>query len=425
VANETIFALSSGSPPAAISVIRISGPGAHGAGAALAGSLPKARQAAVRELRGAEGALLDEALVLRFDAPASSTGEDVVELHCHGGRAIVAAVLSALRGIIGLREARPGEFTRRAFENGRIDLVEAEGLADLIEAETESQRRAALMMAEGAMSRQIAAWQERLLQLSARAEAAIDYVEEDSVDADPALCRDCAALAEELASWLERPRAELLRNGLLVVLAGPPNAGKSSLLNALVGFERAIVTDLPGTTRDHVEVPIALSGVPVRLTDTAGLRETGDQAEEIGVDRARRLAQAADILLWLGEPAEAPPHRQLILVHSKADVAATPPPPDSIAVSAKTGEGLTVLTDEIVSRAGKLLPASGEVALNARQAACMEEAHGALASAKTAADPVIVAEALRAARLVFDRLTGRAGVEDLLDSLFGRFCLGK
>ena len=424
---ETIFALSSGSPPAAISIIRISGPEAHSAGERLAGDLPPARQAAVRELRDpANGALLDEALVLRFEGPASSTGEDSVEFHCHGSRAVVSAVLGALERLEGLRTARPGEFTRRAFENGRIDLTEAEGLADLIEAETESQRRAALMMAEGGLSKQIAEWQQRLLALSARAEAAIDYVDEDSVDAAPDLSRDCGALAKELAGWLDRPRAEPLREGIRVVIAGPPNAGKSSLLNVIAGQERAIVTDVPGTTRDHIDVPLALSGVPIRLTDTAGLRESGELVEQIGVDRARGLIDAADILVWLGEPEEAPDHPQLVRVHARADLPGRGPAPDSsIAVSSTTGQGLAQLGAAVVGQARSLLPAEGELALNRRQADCLADARAALDGASGARDLVIVAESLRSARSAFDRLTGRAGVEDLLDALFGRFCLGK
>ena len=426
MAGDTIFALSSGSPPAAISVIRVSGAGAHRAGAQLAGSLPAARQAAVRQLRGADGSLLDEALVLRFDGPASSTGENLVELHCHGGRAVVAAVLAALGSIDDLRQAEPGEFTRRAFENGRIDLTEAEGLADLIEAETESQRRAALMMAEGGLRKEISRWQQRLLDLSARAEAAIDYVDEDSVDSDPTLSRDCGALATELSEWLCRPRAEPLREGVRVVIAGPTNAGKSSLLNAIVGFERAIVTDVPGTTRDHIEVPLALSGVPIRLTDTAGLRESGELVERIGVDRARRLTQLADVLVWLGEPADAPEHPRTIQVHGRADLPdRRESAPGTIAVSSVTGEGLTDLTQAVVAGAQSILPAEGEIALNARQADCLASARDALKQAEGSGDLVIVAESLRQARSAFDRLTGRAGVEDLLDALFGRFCLGK
>lgn len=427
MAADTIFALSSGSPPAAISVIRVSGPNAHRSGELLAGSLPPAREAAVRELRSsADGDLLDEALVIRFDSPASSTGEDVVELHCHGGRAVVQAVLGALAAVDGLRPAKPGEFTRRALENGRIDLIEAEGLADLIEAETESQRRAALMMAEGALSKHVRDWQQRLLGLSARAEAAIDYVDEGSVDRDPELSRDCGALATELQGWLELPRADLLREGVRVVLAGPANSGKSSLLNALSGHERAIVTDVPGTTRDHIEVPMALSGVPLRLTDTAGLRESGELVERIGIERTRRLIDVADVLLWLGEPEGAPDHPRLILVHSRADLPGRgAPPPGSIAVSAATGEGLGALSDAIVRKARSVLPAEGQLSLNQRQAECLADACRALRSAETAPDVVILAESLRSARAAFDRLTGRAGVEDLLDALFGRFCLGK
>jgi tRNA modification GTPase len=424
---ETIFALSSGSPPAAISIIRVSGPASHWAGELLAETLPPTREAAVRELRRPnDGELLDEALVLRFDGPASATGEDAVELHCHGGRAVVEAVLGALEEIDGLRPALPGEFTRRAFENGRIDLTEAEGLADLIEAETESQRRAALMMAEGGLSKQIGTWQQRLLELSARAEAAIDYVDEESVDANPELCRDCGALANELGRWLQRPRAEPLHEGVRAIIAGPPNAGKSSLLNAIAGTERAIVTDVPGTTRDHIEVPLSLSGVPVRLTDTAGLRESGELVERIGVERARTLIDLADVLVWLGEPEEAPDHPHLIQVHARADLADRRRPPNgAMAVSSTTGQGLAELVAAIVDEARSLLPAEGELAFNRRQANCVSYAFDALQEAARARDLVILAESLRSARGAFDQLTGRAGVEDLLDSLFGRFCLGK
>ena len=422
----TIFAVSSGRPPAAIAVIRISGPLSHAAAGRLAGNLPEPRTAAVRELRHPlTGDLLDEGLVLRFDAPASSTGDDVVELHCHGGRAVVDAVLAALGEIEGLRQAEPGEFTRRAFENGRIDLTEAEGLADLLEAETESQRKAALALAEGGLRQQITIWQERLLAVSAQAERAIDYDEEDEA-IDPALLGECAALADELRQWLARPRVEPLKEGVRVVVAGPPNTGKSSLINAIAGEERAIVTDIPGTTRDHIDVPLSLGGVPLRLTDTAGLRETRDEVEAIGVERSTRLVQAADVLVWLGDPDIAPDHPRLIRAHAKADLPNRGIAPEgSIAISSVTGAGFDALLPEIERHARTVLPADDAIALNRRQALHIGEAAEALDGAASARDLVLVAEDLRLARIAFDRLTGRAGVEEVLDALFGRFCLGK
>lgn len=424
--GDTIYALSSGRPPAAIAVIRISGPDAHRAGEAIAGALPEPRRIALRDLRDpGTRELIDEALVLRFDGPESATGEDIVEFQGHGGRAVVDALLRALSQLEGLRQAEPGEFTRRAFENGRIDLTEAEGLADLLEAETESQRRAALALAEGGLRKQIAVWQERLLALSARAERAIDYDEEDEA-LDPALLRDCAALSDELKAWVDRPRVEPLKDGVLVVVAGPPNAGKSSLVNAIAGEEKAIVTDVPGTTRDHVEVPLAIEGVPIRLTDTAGLRDTKDRVEAIGVERASRLVEAADVLVWLGEARDVPDHPRRILVHSKADLPSRAVAPDgAVAVSSTTGAGLAVLIERIGAFARAVLPGEDSLALNRRQAAHIGEAAGALSRAASARELVLVAEELRLARGAFDRLSGRAGVEDVLDALFGRFCLGK
>jgi tRNA modification GTPase len=425
--TDTIFALSSGRPPAAISVIRLSGPGAHEAAAVVAGSLPEPRMAVVRGLRHPRsGELLDEALVLRFDSPASSTGEDLVEFQCHGGRAVVDAVLAALTSLDGLRCAEPGEFTRRAFENGRIDLTEAEGLADLIEAETESQRKAALALAEGGLSKQVSIWHDRLLGLSAEAERAIDYDEADE-PLDPAFREACAALAAELRDWLDRPRAERLKDGVKVVVAGPPNAGKSSLLNAIAGEDRAIVTPIPGTTRDHIEIPLALGGVPVLLTDTAGLRDATDEVEALGVARAERLIDAADILVWLGEPQDAPDHPRTLCAHSKSDLPErrTAVPDASIPVSAVTGEGLAELMRRIQDRARTLLPTEDAIALNRRQAGHVGEVADALTRAADSTDPVLAAEELRVGRGAFDRLTGRAGVEDLLDALFSRFCLGK
>jgi tRNA modification GTPase len=425
-ADETIFALSSGRPPAAVAVIRSSGPRAIAAGDALAGRLPAARRVALRELRDPRsGERIDEALVLRFDGPASATGEDVVEYQCHGGRAVVDAVLGALAALPGMRLAEPGEFTRRAFANGRIDLTEAEGLADLLEAETESQRRAALMMAEGGLRRQIEAWRQQLVELSARAEAAIDYVgDEDETAADEAALADEAkALASELGEWLARPRAEPLKEGVRVVVAGPPNAGKSSLVNALAESDRAIVTDIAGTTRDAIEVPLAIGGVPILLIDTAGLRDSEDTVEAMGITRAEIQIHRADIVLWLGDPAEAPSHARLTKIHAQADRRGDAVE-GSLPVSAVTGVGLADLSRHIVMEARQLLPVDGEMALNRRQASELTEAQGALAGAKDA-DLVRTAEALRLARSAFDRLSGRAGMEEMLDALFGRFCLGK
>ena len=419
---DTIFALSSGRPPAAVAVIRVSGPLAHQAGRALAGTIPEPRQAALRELRDPmSGELLDEALVLRFDGPASSTAEDIMEFQCHGGRAVVDALLSALATVPGVRTAEPGEFTRRAFENGRIDLTEAEGLADLIEAETESQRKAALAMAEGGLKKQIAQWQERLLTLSAEAERAIDYDEDDV--APPGLQCECGELAGELKEWSERPRVEPLKQGVRVIIAGPPNAGKSSLLNAIAGEERAIVTEVPGTTRDHIEAPLALDGIPILLTDTAGIRETGDEVEAIGVERASKLIESADVLVWLGSSADVPKHPRLIQVRPKADLGITDQ--EGLAVSSLTGEGIADLLEAVAAAARALLPAEDAIALNRRQAAQISEASQALEDASRADEVLIVAESLRQARSAFDRLTGRAGIEDVLDALFSRFCLGK
>lgn len=418
--SDTIYALSSGAPPAAVAVVRVSGPKADAALEMLAGTLPEPRRMALAALR-VDGEVVDNALIVRFPGPASATGEDVAELHLHGGRSVVAAVLAALGRIAGLRAAEAGEFTRRAFANGRIDLAEAEGLADLLEAETEAQRRAALALAGGALSRQVADWQARLLALAAEVEAALDFSDEDDVTP---LAGDFEArldaLREEVAAWLARPPAERLRDGVRVVVAGPPNAGKSSLLNVLAGRDAAIVTALPGTTRDLIEAPIALGGAPFVLIDTAGLRESDDAVEAIGVARARASLAAADIVLWLGEAEAAP--GSAIRVHAKADLGPAPGSAD-VSTSAVTGAGLDVLVRMLIQRSAEMLPAPGEVALNARHRAALADAGAALA--ETGADLLIVAESLRRARAALDRVTGKAGVEDMLDALFGRFCIGK
>jgi tRNA modification GTPase len=423
--TDTIYALSSGAPPAAIAVVRISGPKAGDALKALAGTLPPPRTARLVALRR-DGELLDRALALYFPGPDSATGEEVAELHLHGGRSVVAAVLAALDAMPGLRAAEPGEFTRRAFENGRIDLAEAEGLADLLAAETESQRRAALALAGGALSRQVEAWHGSLLAIAAGIEAELDFDDEDdvqkSVKSQPK--NELAALAAELGDWLVRPSAERLRDGVRVVISGPPNAGKSSLINALVGREAAITSAIAGTTRDLVEAPVALGGTPFLFTDTAGLRDSNDAIEAIGVERARTMMDAADIILWLGPPEDRPRGDRVILVQTKADLD-PPARAHDVAVSAVTGAGLAELVDLLIARAAALLPAQCEAAINARHRAVLAEAADWLNEAARTNDLLIAAESLRQARAALDRITGRAGVEDMLDALFGRFCIGK
>lgn len=422
---DTIYALSSGSPPAAVAVVRISGPQADAALAALAGRLPEPRRASVARLEW-QGERLDTALVLRFPGPASATGEDVAELHLHGGRAVVAAVLGALGEVDGLRAAEPGEFTRRAFENGRIDLAEAEGLADLLQAETETQRRAAQALAGGALSRLVDGWQARLLGHAAALEAVLDFSDEGDVGEGlpPGWSDAVAALAGEMEAALARPAAERLRDGLRVVIAGPPNAGKSSLLNWLAGRQAAITSAIAGTTRDLVEAPTAIGGTPFLLVDTAGLRESGDEVEAIGVDRARASVDAADLVLWLGDPSSAPDRARTILVQSKLDLKPAEREADA-RVSAETGEGMDALVALLIAHARDLLPGEGEVALNARHRAAIALAAEQLREALGIEDLLIAAECLRQARVALDRVTGRAGVEDMLDALFGRFCIGK
>lgn len=423
--TDTIFALSSGAPPAAIGVVRISGPAAGEALCALAGKLPTPRRAVFWPLWGRDGALLDRALVLWLLGPGTATGEDMVELHLHGGRAVITAVEGALE-TLGLRRATPGEFTRRAFANGRIDLAEAEGLADLLSAETELQRRSAMAMAGGAFSRQVEDWRERVLVASAAVEAVLDFADEDDVAVLPAdFTARLDALALEIGEWLERPRAEMLREGFRVVLAGPPNSGKSTLFNALVESDAAITAPIAGTTRDVLTRPVAIAGVPFRFVDTAGLRdEAGDEIEAIGVARARGELGQADLVLWLGAEGEGPDGAWEIAAQiDRADRLDKHAPRHWL--SAITGEGLAALRDDLVVTAGASLPKPGEAALNQRQHVLLGRARAALNDACRDGDPLLIAEHLRIARVVFDGLIGRATTEDMLDALFGRFCIGK
>ena len=424
--TDTIYALSSGAAPAAIAVVRVSGPDAASAMLALAGKVPPPRRAVTATLRGADETLLDQALVLWLPGPGTATGEDSAEFHLHGGRAVIAAVEAALATVPGLRPAQAGEFTRRAFANGRIDLAEAEGLADLLAAETELQRQSAFALAGGAVSRTVDDWRIRVLQLSARVEAVLDFSEDDDIGGlDAGFVPDLSALTAELAEWLTRPRAEVLREGFRVVLAGPPNAGKSTLFNALVEAEAAITSPIPGTTRDVVTRPVAIAGVPFLFLDTAGLRPvTADPIEQTGIDRARGELIRADLVLWLGPDAECPPGAWNIEAQAdRADHPAKANPRHR--VSAVTGEGLPALRQDLIATARAALPRPGDAALNQRQHRLLAEAHESLAAAARFADPLLIAESLRLARVAFDSLLGRTTTEDMLDALFGRFCIGK
>ena len=428
--RDTIFALSSGAPPAAIGIIRISGPKAGEALTALSGALPKPRTASLRTLKAANGPaagdVLDTALVLWFPGPDTATGEDLAELHCHGGRAVIGAVEAELAAMDGLRPAQAGEFTRRAFANGQMDLAQAEALADLLSAETELQRQAAQAGFGGAISQLAKDWRKGVLLLSAQLEAVLDFSdEEDAADLPESFFTEAKALAEEMALWLSNPPAERLRDGVRVVLAGPPNAGKSSLFNALLDDAAAITSAEAGTTRDAIERPIALSGVPLVLVDTAGLREEGAGAiEAIGIERAQTQMDRADIVLWLGAEGAGP--EGAIDIQTKCDEAGVPTKAQTdYRVSAVTREGLAELEAGLVSNAKALLPKPGQGALNARQGAMVAEAHTALFHVEQGQDMLLIAESLRQARLSFDRLLGAASTEDMLDTLFGGFCIGK
>ena len=408
-------------------MIRISGPAAGYAVARLtARARPFPRRAPFRSLLDpANGALLDRALLLWLPGPGSATGEDIAELHLHGGRAVTAAVLAALARLPGLRPAAAGEFTRRAFENGRIDLNEAEALADLLAAETESQRRNAMLLASGALSRAIEGWQERILLLSAKLEALLDFSDEDDVaPLDSGFVVQIEALAAEVDRWRGLPPVERLRDGIRVVLTGPPNAGKSTLLNALVGREAAIVTPVAGTTRDLIEAPVSIGGTAFVITDTAGVHGgSRDVVEAIGIDRAGQAVAAADIVLWLGDPEAAP--GEAIRIGAQADRHEHEPARFDLLLSARTGDGMGALIALLVSRATALLPGEGEAALSARQRAALDRLGEALDLARVEQDPLLIAEALRLARSAVDALTGRAGTDAMLDGLFGRFCIGK
>ncbi len=429
-ADDTIFALSSGQPPAAIGILRISGTKAGQALESLTGNSPEPRVAFLSNITDpVSGELLDSALCLWFPGPNSATGENLAEIHCHGGRAVIRAIEQTLEQMDGLRRAEPGEFTRRAFTSGKMDLAEAEGLSDLLFAETELQRKAAVRNAGGALSRKVDGWQQKILQLSALVEAELDFSDEDDVaPAQMAQIQNTARLlVEEMQILLKRPRAEKLRDGIRVVLGGPPNSGKSTLLNALVEREAAIVSDIAGTTRDVIEVPIALGGIPFLFIDTAGVRETGAEAiEKIGIDRARQQFAEADIILWLGEEGEGPDRDNLIEISSRSDHPDyTPKAAAAFTLSPVSGQGMDLLVDHLVERARHILPDADQVSVNARQADRLSAACQSLDAMEGEQDYLIVAEHLRVARKALDEITGKASTEHMLDGLFGKFCIGK
>ncbi len=451
--GDTIFALSSAPGRAGVAVLRVSGPDAGTALAALAGSCPPARHARlVRLVDPGTGAAIDRGLVLWFPGPASFTGEDMAELQLHGGRAVVAAAVAALAALPGLRPAEPGEFTRRAFDRGKLDLGEVEGLADLINAETEAQRRQALRQMEGALSQHLAAWRAALVAALAQAEAAIDFPDEELPEQiDAQVTHNMLYLIKEISEYLaDSHRGERLREGICVALVGAPNAGKSSLLNAFARRPVAIVSAAPGTTRDVVEVHLDLDGYPVTLADTAGLRELdlaaaeGDQdsVEAEGMRRARARAAAADLKLAIFDlqagPDFDPATRNLLdadslVVFNKSDIVPEPERRDldgypAFMVSAKTGAGVAALEARLAQEvAARLERGSGEAAplTRARHRRALEDCAAALARARGAARPELVAEDLRLALRALGRIAGRVDVEDVLDAIFREFCIGK
>jgi tRNA modification GTPase len=455
--RHTIFALSSGRPPAAIAVVRVSGPKARDAVLALAGRVPEPRRAALVRLRrcpespGRPSEPIDDALVLWFPGPRSETGEDTAEFHLHGGLAVVAAALSALGAMGGLRPAEPGEFTRRSFENGKLDLTGVEGLADLIGAETEAQRRQAYRQLNGLLGDRAEQWRQRLIEALAFVEAAIDFPDE-GIEAD-AVIRPAMAAAKELEREIrgllaDSNRGERLREGLTVAIAGPVNVGKSSILNRLVRRPAAIVSPHAGTTRDIIEVHLDLGGFPVTVLDTAGIRDTADPVEEEGVRRARDRAAEADLVLWVmdgSNPLPVPLPADLVKlgvpvwgVINKIDLFPDVFAPGSMEggraayrISAQTGAGFDGLVRGLSEFAGRFFSKGAESVVITRQrhrmalTDCAEALSRAVAEGSGIGREDIVAEELRLAARALGRLVGKVDVENVLDVIFRDFCIGK
>jgi tRNA modification GTPase len=450
--RDTIFALSSGRPPAAIAVIRISGPRARVALEQLIGRVPQPRRASLARVRDPKtGAIIDEALALWFPAPNSETGEDMAELQVHGGRAVIAAVLAALAKVAGLRHAEAGEFTRRAFENGRMDLTAVEGLADLVAAETEAQRRQAYQHLKGLLGDRAETWRQRLIEALALVEAGIDFSDEDDVPKD--MMAHSLELIRPLAEEISKAgtgQGERLREGLRVAIAGPPNAGKSTLFNRLARREAAIVSPFPGTTRDVLELHLDLGGYPVTVLDTAGIRETNDPVEREGVRRASEQAAAANLVLWVVD-ASASECQTLrlpaIKVESESAAWLVVNKIDLVAeetqrriesrfdtkevvnfVSSKTGAGVDELVNAVARFAERFFTPEPALVTRERQRAHLRETVLALQGAQRAAQDgreEIMAEHLRLATRALGKLLGRVDVEDVLDVIFRDFCIGK
>ncbi|GAB4151108.1 MAG: tRNA uridine-5-carboxymethylaminomethyl(34) synthesis GTPase MnmE [Sphingomonadales bacterium] len=439
--SDTIYALSSGALPSGVAVVRLSGGQAAACLQALTGGqrLPPPRQLVLRRLRGPGGETIDQALVAWLPGPASFTGEDSAEFHLHGGRAVVAALLAALAAQAGTRPAQPGEFSRRAFDHGRIDLTAAEALADLIAAETEAQRRQAQRQAEGGLARLYDGWRTALIGLMAVLEADLDFADEDlPADMLAPVGAGIGTLAAEITAHLaDGHKGERLRDGLKVVVLGPPNAGKSSLINQIARRDVAIVSGEAGTTRDLIEVHLDLVGLPVTLIDTAGLREAAGAVEAEGMRRARQAAADAAMRLLVYDASVGPPPADLaaiadadsVFIANKMDLgAAVPVPLDHWPVSAHSGAGLAALLEAIGARLAALYaPSEAPLLTRARHRHALEETRAALARAEAmlAQDSVLAAEDLRLAARALGRITGRVDVEDLLDRIFSDFCIGK
>jgi tRNA modification GTPase len=438
---DTIFALSSGKPPSGVAVIRISGPNAREVVATIAGKLPPDRQAMLATLRTQQGDIIDRGLVLFFSGPASFTGEDCAEFHLHGGRAVVAAMAEALSAFEGVRPADAGEFTRRAFLNGKMDLVEAEALADLIAAETEAQRRFASSGAGGAQSALYAGWRKRIVHARAMIEAELDFSEESDVPGSVAgaVWDDVRRLVADIEAHVAGfHRAEIIREGFSVVIAGAPNAGKSSLINALARRDVAIVTDEPGTTRDLVHVALDLGGVKVVVTDTAGIRQGAGRVEAIGIKRALESVQQADLVLML-EDVGAPVAFDVpaigtaqLKIGGKADLVASAGRSGAgrydLLVSAKSGAGVGELLTMIAQRAGAAAgDGGGIIPARARHVALLRDASRNLAKAAWDHSGMLEvrAEELRLAGDSFGKIAGTVDVEEVLGTIFSEFCIGK